>query len=424
MNHVVVRLALLLTLGWATDGPVMAQEPRIALVIGNSGYVAIPALANPKNDAALIGGALRDVGFDVALITDADRATMAREIAAFGRRLESAGRGAVGLFYFAGHGVEAAGINYLLPIGGAIQTEADLYGEAISASWVLGQMEYAANDLNIIVLDACRNNPFKRSFRAVSNGLARMDAPRGSLLAYAAAPGQLAEDGLGANSTYSLALANAIATPGLKLEDVFKQVRVKVETVTQIGQTPWEESSLRGDFYFIAPEVNITINPTPPPAGPSDDALYWQSIKDSDDPALYALYLEQFPDGTFADLARYKLDNLRPTADEKAAPSPPRAGPVTVAQTSRYLGQDDAGDGRWAWEIHLEDTAASLDQVRNVTYYLHPTFPNPRRQVSDRASGFQLETSGWGTFMVELDIQFADGRVERRHHQLVFDTER
>jgi ankyrin repeat protein len=295
-------LAAVLSLASASAA---AAEARIALVVGNSAYTDIPALANPANDAALMASALADVGFAVVKVVDADRDAMAAAIRDFGKRLRGGGADAVGLFYYAGHGVQAAGVNYLIPLGAPVETEADLEASAVSAQWVLSQMDYAGNALNIVVLDACRNNPFSSGFRSATRGLARMEAPSGSLVAYAAAPGQIAYDGAGANSPYTAALADTLRTPGLDLEDVFKRVRVAVEAATGRAQTPWEESSLRGDFFFVPPLATTTT-----PADQSLDLAFWESIKDSTDPAGYQAYLEQFPDGAFAPLARLRLVEL------------------------------------------------------------------------------------------------------------------
>ena len=296
-----VAISLLLLL-MPFAAAVHAAEPRVALVIGNSAYTDIRALPNPARDAELMSAALADVGFDVVVKIDADRETMAAAIRDFGKRLGAAGSQAVGLFYFAGHGVQARGINFLIPVGVPVETEADLETSAISAQGVLAQMEYAGNDLNIVILDACRDNPFAGGFRSAEAGLARMDAPSGALVAYAAGPGKRASDGTGDNSPYTAALAEAIRQPGLDLEDVFKRVRLAVEAATGRAQTPWEESSLKGDFYFIAPTAGAT-SPSPDTA---IELAFWNSIKDSDNPAAFQAYLDKFPNGAFAALAHMK----------------------------------------------------------------------------------------------------------------------
>ena len=194
---------------------------------------------------------LREVGFEVVLALDADRRSMTKAVREFGKRLSRSGPGTAGLFYYAGHGVQARGTNYLIPLEAPIEDELDLTVEAVDVAWVLSQMEAAGNGLNLMVLDACRNNPFEGMFRSVGRGLGRVDTARGALVAFAAAPGQVATDGVRENSPYTAALVKAMRTPGLAVEQVFKKVRLDVESETGGRQTPWEESSLRGDFYFV-----------------------------------------------------------------------------------------------------------------------------------------------------------------------------
>jgi formylglycine-generating enzyme required for sulfatase activity len=231
-----------------------AAETRIALVIGNSDYSSGP-LPNPANDAKLIGDELTNLGFDVIARRNADQITMKRAIQEFGSRLEKAGPGAVGLFYYAGHGVQLSGRNYLIPTTARIEREGDVEIEAVSADWVIEQMRYARNRLNIVILDACRNNPFTRSMRSVDHGLATMDAPAGILIAYSTAPGAVAADGTGRNSPYTEALTQAMREMHEPVEQVFKHVRVGVMSATSGKQVPWESSSLTGDFYFAAPNT-------------------------------------------------------------------------------------------------------------------------------------------------------------------------
>jgi formylglycine-generating enzyme required for sulfatase activity len=229
-----------------------AVETRIALVIGNSEYSSGPLL-NPANDAKLMADSLNSLGFEVIARRNADQLTMKRAIEEFGSRLEKAGAGAVGLFYYAGHGVQLNGRNYLIPTTARIEREGDVEIEAVSADWVIEQMRYARNGLNIVILDACRNNPFTRSMRSADRGLATMDVPVGILIAYSTAPGAVAADGAGRNSPYTEALTQAMRDLHEPVEQVFKHVRVGVMNATSGKQVPWEASSLTGDFYFAAP---------------------------------------------------------------------------------------------------------------------------------------------------------------------------
>ena len=225
--------------------------PRLALVIGNSRYgPALGALPNPVNDAATMTQALRSVGFQVEIVTDADQKTIKRAIARFGERLRASGRGSTGLFFYAGHGIQSRGTNYLIPIGAAIEAEADVDLESVAADTVLLQMEEAGSSTNIVILDACRNMPLSRSFRSGARGLARMEAPNGSFVAYSTAPGSVAADGEGKNSPFVTALAQQISRKGQPIEVVFRDVRRTVLESTGGRQTPWDSSSLISPFFF------------------------------------------------------------------------------------------------------------------------------------------------------------------------------
>ena len=225
--------------------PAMAAG-RTALVIGNSAYPTAP-LKNPVNDATDMAAALKRLGFDVTLLTDATMRQMEEAVRAFGLKLRGGG---IGLFYFAGHGVQVAGENYLVPVNAAIQSEGDVKYGSLNAGLVLAKMEDAGNGPNVVILDACRNNPFARSFRSAEAGLARMDAPTGSIVAYSTAPNSVASDGKGVNGLYTKYLLQNIGTQGITIEEVFKRVRIGVMGETGKKQVPWESSSISGYFYL------------------------------------------------------------------------------------------------------------------------------------------------------------------------------
>ena len=263
------RLALLVSLMLGLLTPSALAEPRLALVIGNSNYgKETGRLPNPANDAALMAATLGKLGFKVTKLIDADQKQMKRAIADFGSALTAAGPDAAGLFFYAGHGVQIAGENYLIPLKAEIRKEADAELEAVPANWVLKQMEFAGNRINIIILDACRNNPLPRSMRGASRGLARMDAPKGSFIAYSTAPGETAADGEGKNSPYTEALAKAMLVPGVAIEETFRNARVDVLNRTGDQQVPWDSSSLTGAFYFQAGSA-AAASGTSAPAAPA-----------------------------------------------------------------------------------------------------------------------------------------------------------
>jgi hypothetical protein len=223
---------------------------RVALVIGNADYKLGPLL-NPVNDARSISDALRAAGFDVIKYENlATLADMKKAVREFGLRIQNGG---VGLFYYAGHGMQVNGNNYLIPVQAEIYKEEEVEFESLDVNFVLAQMESAHNRMNIIILDACRDNPFSRSWRSTSasKGLAFINAPAGTLIAYATAPGSVASDGSGNNGLYTEEILKQINKKGLKIEDVFKNVRAGVMEHSNKTQTPWESSSLLGDFYFV-----------------------------------------------------------------------------------------------------------------------------------------------------------------------------
>lgn len=247
LKRPIFALCVLLLLTLAAGAALAETNGRYALVIGNSAYKDKP-LKNPANDARDMAKALQRLGFDVQLKVDAGMRDMEESIREFGTRLK---RGGVGIFYYAGHGIQVQGANYLVPIGARLGSESDAKFECVDAGRVLGKMEDAGNELNIVILDACRNNPFARSFRSVDQGLARMDAPTGSMVAYATAPNSVASDGKGQNGLYTKHLLANIGTPGIPIEEVFKRVRIGVMNDTGKKQVPWESSSVAG-YYYIA----------------------------------------------------------------------------------------------------------------------------------------------------------------------------
>jgi hypothetical protein len=284
---------------------------RLALVIGNGAYTNAPPLKNPPNDAADMAEALTKLGFTVEHGVNLTQRQMKAMIRAFGQILK---RGGQGLFYFAGHGVQLRGRNYLIPVDADIQGETDVEDQGVDANLVLGVMDEAENGLNVVILDACRNNPFARSFRSVSNGLAQMDAPTGTLVAYATAPGKVANDGAGRNGAYTAELLKQMQVQGLGIEELFKRVRANVKQRTNGTQVPWESSSLIGDFYLneTAATKNAANGPTNALAATSEaeELTYWDSIKNSSNVEDFRGYLREYPKGRFATEARTRVTSI------------------------------------------------------------------------------------------------------------------
>lgn len=221
---------------------------RYALVIGNSAYAESP-LRNPVNDARTIADELKALKFDVTAYVNVDKVKFKEAIREFEAKVTQ--NKGVALFYYAGHGLQYNGVNYLVPVNAKIVREYDIDDECVKADVVLRMLEITENPMNIIILDACRNNPYSKSTRSMDRGLAQPDhAPQGSIIAFATAPGKTASDGDGDNGLYTQELIKALRKPGLSVEQVFKEVRVNVIRLSESKQTPWENSSLLGEFYF------------------------------------------------------------------------------------------------------------------------------------------------------------------------------
>ncbi len=303
-----------------------ASDRRVALVIGNAKYADSP-LANPVNDANDTAAALKALGFEVIVRTDANQKLMKQAIREFGGELK---KGGVGVFYYAGHGIQSKGRNYLVPVGQAIGSEAELEDEAVDLNLVLNFMEEAKNRINIVVLDACRNNPFARSFRSGTRGLAQVDAGKGTLIAFATSPGSVAFDGTGGrNGVYTKHFLDTLRQQDTDVEKVFKRVRMQVYQETGGKQIPWESSSLIGDFSFqsrgaaAAPKAAVAAPAIDPAAF---ELALWNEIRDRSNPNELRAYLEQYPNGRFSKVARERIAN---------AETPP---PAPQTEANRMLG--------------------------------------------------------------------------------------
>jgi hypothetical protein len=265
-----VAVIALLTLLLA--GPAIAEK-RIALVVGNSTYQNIARLDNPRNDATLMAETLSGLGF--ALIggraqLDLDKTALDTDVQNFGLQIQGAD---VALFYYAGHGVQVNGSNYLVPVGANPTREADVDFQMVDINLVLRQMQGSGTRLNMVILDACRNNPFGgRGLRSADGGLAQMRAPEGTLISYATQPGSVAQDGSDGHSPYTKALATTIKQAGLDIFQTFNQVGLAVKRETSGSQQPWVSSSpIDGSFYFVAPAAagpKVAIMPPPQSADP------------------------------------------------------------------------------------------------------------------------------------------------------------
>ena len=240
-------------------------DKRIALVVGNSNYQSVASLNNPRNDAVLIADTLRKAGFTLVgnrAQLDLDKANFDKAIQTFGNELTGAD---VALFYYAGHGVQIRNVNYLVPVSANPVKEADVDFQMVDVGLILRQMEGSGTKLNLVILDACRNNPFGgRGLRGTESGLAQIRAPEGTLLSYATQPGNVALDGTDINSPYTAALAQTMLNPGLDIFQTFNQVGLQVKKATGGSQQPWVSSSpIDGSFYFMGTTPNEPATAAP-----------------------------------------------------------------------------------------------------------------------------------------------------------------
>ncbi|MGY3449450.1 caspase family protein [Bradyrhizobium sp. USDA 4353] len=323
--------------------PALAEK-RVALVIGNSAYQNVPQLTNPANDGAVMTQTFKNAGFDVV---DYRRDLTARETRRALRDFADAARDAdIAVVYYAGHGMEVEGSNYLIPIDARLERDTDVYDETLSLDRILVAVE-PAKKLRLVILDACRDNPFTRNMqrtvatRSLGRGLAKVEPTSpNTLIAYSAKAGSTAQDGDGNNSPFTLALSRHIATPGLDVRKAFGFVRDEVLKSTSNRQEPFVYGSLGGEDVPLVPGVPrvVTQMPvTPPPANPQADIRrdYELAMQVGNKGALNA-FLAQYPDGFYASLAKLQLEKL--TAEENRAAAAEKAR-VTEAERARLAAE-------------------------------------------------------------------------------------
>jgi len=333
-----LALILVAVLALLAVAPASASE-RVALVIGNSAYSFAPELKNPRNDAEALATSLNHLGFRVIKGIDADRFTMRTLVRAFSSEMKGA---KIALFYYAGHGLQLNGKNYLIPVDAKLESEVDLDFEAMDVNFVLRQME-RDDRVNIVLLDACRNNPLSdklaRSMGARSvylgRGLARIETGVGSLVAFSTQPGNVALDGTGEHSPFAEALIDNIEAPGVDIELLMRRVREEVIKVTDGRQVPWTNSSLVGDkvvlntgFDAAKPVISEPVPQAAPPVPPAANGsaaeieiTFWNTVRNSGNPALIKAYLQKYPNGHFALIAQAMLATLETGQKPPEAPS-------------------------------------------------------------------------------------------------------
>lgn len=343
-------------------GQVKPQEARVALIIGNSDYKAAP-LDNPANDASDLANALEKQGFTVLVRENVGERGLKEAVEIFSKHLK---KGGIGLFFFAGHGIQLKDQNFLLPVDVGFDNETDISYKSISAEYVLSRMAEAGNRINVVILDACRNNPFQQARRSINKGLGVMNvgrAEKGTFIAYATSPGSTAADGTGRNGLYTKHLLRALETKDTDIDKVFGRVRTGVVQDTNGEQVPWTSSSVIGSFYFDpAEDVAALQQPTKSvatahetaaeaaaqPYDPVQEKAFWDRIKDSRNPADYIAYLEKYSGAQRAAYARWMVQKHggtvpapvsgRTTSAPAPAPAPqPKAEQLAMAAPSPIL---------------------------------------------------------------------------------------
>ncbi|MBB4392620.1 caspase family protein [Bradyrhizobium sp. ERR14] len=297
----------------ALQGP----EQRVALVIGNSNYKNAPQLANPDNDAESMAKFLNSAGFEVVAATDLTQNDMLRVVQDFSAKVSARGPNTVAMVYYAGHGVQLAGENYLVPVDAKVSNQTELVNNSVRLVDVMSTLETIPSRMRIVILDACRNNPFP-DVNDAGRGLAIVDAPNGSIVGYSTAPGAEALDGTGGHSPYTQAFLNVAREPNVPIEQLFKRVRLQVNQSTSGAQIPWESSSLTSDFTFFG-DTAVAANRAPvrAPVVQMASNLPSRSTRQAYDyvvsegrPEYYQEFIRMYPHDPLCDHVRWLLNNI------------------------------------------------------------------------------------------------------------------
>ncbi len=398
-----VAIALLL-LGMLPPGVGWAQD-RVALVIGNSAYRHVPTLRNPGNDASDLAASLGRLGFAVRKLDNVGFDEMRRALLDFGRRARGVEMAVV---FFAGHGVEVGGDNWLIPADAELNTDADVEHEAVALKNVMGTVE-GASRLGLVILDACRNNPFAAKMRRttrtrnVARGLVGVEPTGNVLVAYAAKDGTVAADGSGRNSPFTSALLRHIESPGLEINFLFRNVRDDVLSATNREQQPFVYGSLSREAIFLKAGPALPSSTAQPSGGPPADEVAWQLLRDTRDVAQLQRFIDQFPssarrrDATermaalAEDARKQKTASAAPQAAPPDALAPPVALPMgqpkhlgSFGNWGAYLGERDGRKICFALAKPTSSQVVPRGRPRDAVYLFISTRPaeNVRNEVS------------------------------------------
>ncbi|MDB5597975.1 MAG: hypothetical protein JWN71_19 [Xanthobacteraceae bacterium] len=390
------------------SSPALAEK-RVALVVGNGAYQNAPRLPNPKNDAEDVAAALKRSGFETIVGLDLDKAGMDDATIRFARAAREAD---IAIFYYSGHAMQFAGVNYLMPVDAKLTDEADLRRMA-RVDDIVADVQQAKN-LRILVLDSCRDNPLAEELKrtigrtraaAVQRGLAKIDSPQGMIVAYSTQAGRTAEDGRGRNSPYTTAFLKHIEATA-EIGTVFRRVSADVYEGTNRAQLPELSLSLIGEFYLrgqpaasspiAAPQPTVTV------PSPSNEVVNaWGEVKNTSNPAVLEAFIRRFGDSFYGDLARARLDELKrsqavavapPVRPTPPAPPPQAAAPSSIVENEPVLLGAEGNRAR----PQLDELKKS--QAAAVTPPTRPTTPAPPPQAANPSSGVATEPVRLGQF--------------------------
>ena len=388
---------------WLLAQPALA-ESRVALVIGNGAYEKVPELPNPPRDATDIGHTLERLNFKVTLLKNATAQEMRKAVVDFGRTAEGSEMAVV---FYAGHGIEVAGENWLIPVSAELRSDADVESEAISLRSVSLQVS-KARQLGLVILDACRNNPFaakmKRSIstRAVARGLAPTEPADNVLIAYSARDGTTASDGEGQNSPFTTALLHHIETPGLEISFLFRRVRDDVMAATKREQQPFVYGSLsKEEIYLKAPAVNASVGPAADSvaSAPTEDERFWQAIQTSTVVGLFEEYLSRYSRGGHVTEARQRIKDLN--AKQVVAASAATASSQPESAANPIKGGESSGAKPSDRNLYTADDARKVAAIGTAQQLIIPTFsidPTASDNQNSYAKfvGVWSSKAGWG----------------------------
>ncbi len=417
---IAVLTALLIT-------PALAEK-RVALVIGNAKYQHTVELKNPTNDARAVADALKSVGFEVIEGLDLTEIGMQKAVSEFSAKLQTAD---VGLLYYAGHGLQVDGRNYLVPVDASLDNELQLQFQTISTNLILNVME-SGKRISILLLDACRNNPLAEHLSrslgtrgtTLGRGLAKIEVDTGTYIGYSTQPGNVALDGEGENSPFATALVDNIEKPNVDIELMMRKVRADVIGMTKGYQVPWGNSSLVGGFMFAKldvaeakPQPPVTV-PAPPTSSQGDnlrtdvEIVFWNSIRDSNDPALLQAYIDKFPNGIFVSIARVLLERLQnaAAARKKAEESATQQSAVLQKQQA-----DEAARLQAARRKADEEARKRAEQIAQI---------ETQRKALEEAAARQKQQAD-EVAKLQAERQKADEEARKRAEQIAqLETQR